>query len=215
MLTPYFDAAKLATMNTSGRRMKLDFAGYMPCVPTYLSGDPMHMRRKVACKTSKGPLTIVIGIGSSGGIDNEYLVKRGAALACLVMYLSVFRAVTVYATTALQDYDAKGYYFPMIKIGTSPFDLSTLAFNLAHPSASRGMSYRLPCPQGGVIWAQIDGKSTYHMNDEQYSKAVKPLLGLKDDDLLFPDITLADRVLQNDPLQWAKDRVNAMGYQVE
>src|SRR5690349_16968349 len=33
-IQPYFDAAQLATMRTAGTQTKLDYVGFMPCVPS-------------------------------------------------------------------------------------------------------------------------------------------------------------------------------------
>ncbi len=204
-LAPHFDAAKLATMQTKGTKHSFDVAGYMPSVPRYVAGNPMNMRRKVKAMTSKAPIRVVVGIGSSGGVSTDYMTKRGTAIACLVMYLAVFRAVELQVTVALQDADDRGYYFPVINVSTKPIDLAKLAFTLAHPGAARGITYSLLNTSGGIGWGHINGKNLYHVRGAEYDKLVKPILGLKGDDLLIPDTSLEDVNVERDPALWARN----------
>ena len=221
-IKPSFDAAMLAGLRTQGETMQLDYAGYMPCIPSYLAGEPMHMRRNTPCETSRAPLTIVVGIGSSGGIEVETMRKRAVAIACLIVYLSIFRAVTVYTTVALQSTDGSyrnggkdDYYLPMIKVGTSPMDLPQLAWQLTHPFAARGIAYSLGnYGESGITWARFNGKSAYEMKADEFKAAVTPILGLNEDDIVIPDCKLDDRDMHN-PELWAKNRLRQMGYQMD
>lgn len=212
-----FDAAALASLNTHGEEMRLDIAGFTPCVPSYLAGDPMHMRRKVEINSSKAPITLVVGIGSSGGIDTSTIENRAIAIACLVYYLSVFRPVDLYISTYLSSSasSSSGYYIPVVKLGTTPMDLQALAWRMCHPWASRGLLYGLGNYRNGNIgWAHINGKSTYDMRADEYAKVMKELLGLGPDDIVFPDIKMRDRDMDQ-PEQWAKTRLAQMGYNMD
>lgn len=220
-LTKSFDAASLATMTTQGEEMQLDYVGFTPCVPSFLAGEPMHMRRRVEAETSKAPITIVVGSGSSGGIDVKDMEERAAAIACLILYLSVYRAVTVYSTCFIQstngadNFKDTDYYFPMIKIGTTPMELPQLAWQLVHPFNARGVIYSLTnIGSNGIGWAHFNGKSAYLMEAKELREVAAPILGLLEDDILIPDCKLRDKDMAN-PEQWAKTRMRQMGYNMD
>lgn len=218
-LTSSFDAAALASIATQGDSMALDYQGFVPCIPSYLAGEPLHMRRKVPCETSKAPITIVVGAGSSGGIDVKTMEERAAAIACLVLYLSAYRAVNLYITCFLQSTSGNvtkgtGYYFPMVKLGTTPIDLPQLAWQLVHPFNARGILYTLGnYGESGITWAEFKGKSSYKMDAKELRAVAAPILDLQPDDILIPDVKLRDKDMA-DPEAWAKTRLREMGYDI-
>jgi hypothetical protein len=211
-IEPLFEAAKLAVIETKGTKYRHDVAGFMPSVPRYCAGNPMNMKRRVKATTSKAPITLVVSVASSSGVSADYMIKRGTSIACLVMYLSIFRAVNLYVTAPMSD-EAGGYYIPMVKIGTSPFDLKALAWALCHPGCARAMMYQLlNIPSSSIPWATIKGKNIYNLKGKELDELIKPVLSLKDEDIYFPTMSLEDPKMMADPALWArtyiKDHMN-------
>lgn len=221
-LTAAYDAAAMANITAVGEAMQLDFAGYLPCIPSYLAGEPMHMRRNVPCETSKAPITIVIDLTSAGGISAQTLQKRATRIACLILYLSVFRAVSVYTiTTCMDTHDKGGYYIPAVKIGTTPMDLPQLAWQVCNPFAARGVAYGLGnFTSGSIAWAcfkdPATGRSQRVMNmaSDVFAEHIKRILGLNPEDIVFPPVFFEDRDKDN-PEVWAKKRMTEMGYKID
>ncbi len=206
-IAPLFNAAKLATIQTKGVKVRCDVAGFAPSVPRYVAGNPMNMRRRVKATTSKAPITIVVSVACSASVDADDMIKRGTAIACLVMYLSVFRAVDLYITSPMAPKiadDKNRYYFPMVKVGTSPFDLKALAWAVCHPGMARSVLYTmLNEPKSGIPWPVINGTSIYDVKGKKLDDLIKPILNLKDEDIYFPTVSGIDKDMDN-PEQWAR-----------
>jgi hypothetical protein len=215
-LKPSFDAAAMANINTHGEEMRLDMAGFTPCVPSYLAGDPMHMRRRVEVNSTKAPIRVIVDISSSGGVEAAAIEARSTAIACLVFYLSIFRAVDLYIMAGLSGTASmhSGFYIPVVKLGTTPIDLSALAWRMCHPWSARGLLYGLGNYQSGMIgWAHFNGRSAIEMNAGQFQDKIREVLALDMEDVVFPAIKYKERF--DDPQQWAKDRMREMGYDLD
>ena len=215
MIAPSLELAMLANLNTHGQVWKMDVAGFVPCVPSYLAGDPAHMRRKVPNRTTKAPITLVVDIGASQAITSAQKLKRAAAIACFAYYLSVFRAVTVYVTDSMPGSDGmSGYYFPMIKIGTTPMDIPKLAWEMCHTWTHRGLMFMLGNFGPMIDHAYFNGKRSYDMPVAEVDKHVREILGLLPDDIYIPKMRYHDANL-DDPVAWAKGKLAEMGYTMD
>lgn len=117
-------------------------AGGRPCVPAVVSGSMVPMRRKVAKKHSYAPLSIVVNVNSSGGINSALLEQRGIAIAALVKRIAASRPVNLYVMGGLHM-RGQCTYIPMVRFPTSPVDIKRLAYVLASQGVARGLFFAL------------------------------------------------------------------------
>jgi len=74
-------------------------AGGAPCVPAYLAGNPLAMRRRVKISDDAAPLAVVVDIGVSASVKAATIERRGAAALALVRLLAATRPVTLWAVS--------------------------------------------------------------------------------------------------------------------
>lgn len=120
-------------------RNRLDVVGDAPCVPAFLAGHPMNMRRRERVLTEQGPLTVLVSLELSAMIDTATMRKRGAAILALVRVLSNSRPVSLYACCSVGG--SKYGAHVIVRIDTAPLDLARAAHVLTCPSVTRGLSY--------------------------------------------------------------------------
>lgn len=215
-LKPLFDQVEAMIIPTEGQTMTLDYAGFLPCVPSYLAGDPMHMRNMVPAESSIAPIRIVSDIGVSGGVSIDQIAKHAAAIGCFVTLLSLYRPVELYVTDPLPDASHLGYYLPVIKVASSPFDLPSLAWGMMHPGATRCVCFSLMNSDSNYIpWAHFNGKSVYKMQEDEYQRNMRKALMLDPEDMLIRGMRLSDTDGLKDPVAWAKRKVAALGIHID
>lgn len=144
-------------------------AGGAPCVPAYLAGNPLAMRRRVRISDEAAPLAVVVDIGVSASVKAATIERRGAAALALVRLLAATRPVTLWAVTGQQvsrysDHATDAAFG--VQIETAPLDVARAAWLLASPDAFRRAAFSACQAIGGhpteqdVNW--LDNSHTRH-----------------------------------------------------
>jgi hypothetical protein len=201
-----FDAVDIP----SARRQWVDdVAGPVPNVPAFLANAPLAMRRRKRSEDETAPLTVVVDIASSGGIDASDVRQRGIAILALVRALASVRPVTLYVGTTLGNYGGAGLmpeadgshiYF---RIDTAPLDLVRAAHLISHPCVSRGLlygahiGYMNRCNKN-IPWA--------YQNADLFRKNIRDVFApaFEGDVLALPSIHVRDRSV-TEPVAWVRE----------
>lgn len=170
-------------------------AGGAPCVPAYLAGSPMAMRRRVKISDDCAPLAVVVDLGISASVKPATIERRGAAALALVRLLAATRPVTLWAVTGQQisrysDHATDAAF--AVQIETAPLDVARAAWLLASPDAFRRAAFAACQTVGGypaetnVNWLQND-----HKRHPDLIRACLPALTGCADFLLVPSLITA------------------------
>ena len=186
-------------------RNRLDVVGGSPCVPAFLSGHPMAMRRRERVLAEQGPITIIVSMTLSGGIDVDDMRKRGATLLALVRLLSANRPVEVWTAVCL---GGTGYGTHVLtRLDTAPLDLARAAHMLTCPSVTRGLGY-------GMCNGLREGGSWPHNDFDHYQKTARELysgvIGTNSEVLYVGAAHLNDPLVRK-PVQWLKETLAQYG----
>lgn len=181
-----------------------DRVGFIPCVPSFLAGSPDSMRRLQEFQTDTAPIKIFTDVCLSAGFGAAQLAKRGTAILSLARKLQAIRPVELYLMASMHGRDAGDGYgdcaIPVIKIDTSPLDLTTTSYAMANPAFLRQLCFGWGDARGfNGSWAWNSYPSSYH------SKLMK-VIKANDKDLVIDGAYLDDQ-LMNEPLQWVNDQV--------
>lgn len=186
-------------------RNRLDVVGGSPCVPAYLAGHPMAMRRRERIMTEQGPLAIIVSLTLSGGIDTETMRKRGATLLALVRLLSVSRPVELWTAICLGGSNHGTHV--LTRLDTAPLDLARAAHMLTCPSVTRGLGY-------GICETLCAGGSWPHGNFDKYQATARELYtgatGTQSDVLYVGAAHLNDPLVRR-PVEWIKETLAQFG----
>ena len=176
-------------------------AGYLPCVPAYLSGAPdcMFNQNKVPSETA--PVRIYASCCCSAGVDVEDLEKRGTTILALAMKLTAIRPVELYVYA---DMGGTGYaLMPCMKIETSPLDLASATYAMSHAAFLRRLCF---------VWAEQykwEGSWAWELDptSDKAQAKTRAALGLTDDDLLICGGYSADPLIEQ-PVEWLNEQVS-------
>lgn len=165
MLSGMEQAAEFAT---SRHTTVAAVAGGVPCVPAYLAGSPLAMRRRVRVIDDAAPLAVVVDIGVSASVTADTIRRRGAAALALVRLLSVTRPVSLWVVTGQvtcrYDDARRRDVACAIQIDTAPLDVSRAAWLLCAPDAFRRVFFATSlalagnATEGDINWLFNDGK---------------------------------------------------------
>ena len=179
-------------------RNRLDVVGGAPCVPAYLAGHPMNMRRRERVASEQGPLAVIVSMTLSGGIDTETMRKRGATLLALVRLLSTSRPVELWTAICLGG--SKHGTHVLTRIDTAPLDLARAAHMLTCPSVTRGLGY-------GICTDLKEGGSWPHGDFDTYQRTARELytgaIGTNSEVLYVGAAHLNDPLVSK-PAEWIK-----------
>lgn len=182
-----------------------DVQGAIPNVPAFLSGHPMNMRRKIKRENEAAPIAVVVDAVLSGGIDNDDLEKRGAAVLALVRALSSRRPVELYIGGGLQadSVDAQWFFW---RVDTAPLDLARAAFMLVHAAPTRGLLYGLGRKMHNFhgAWPYADYETGRILGD----KIVRRAFPHMSDMIFVPGAFMTDESIKN-PVEWVRKNVAA------
>lgn len=125
-------------------QLELNVAGYMPDVPTYLSGNPMCMYSRGPDFHPKKQYEIVVQTGYAWFVKSKQLFNYGTAVLKVVDNLEQqghrVRVVAVnYGSSG--GYDQ--YHEVCLKDYADPFDINQLAFAICHTSFLRRICFAL------------------------------------------------------------------------
>ena len=137
-------------------------AGGCPNVPALLAGQPLSMYRRQRIQTATAPITVVVDLTVSAGVNVETIDRRGAATLALVRNLASKRAVNLWVMAACKcDYDDSKAGGFMVRLDTSPMDLARLAWVMQSAGFFRYYGFaaislqglqRKSTSEGGLQW---------------------------------------------------------------
>lgn len=186
-------------------RNRLDVVGGSPCVPAYLAGHPMNMRRRERVATQQGPLAIIVSLTLSGGIDTATMRKRGATLLALVRLLSASRPVELWTAVCLGG--PKHGTHVLTRLETAPLDLARAAHMLTCPAVTRGLGY-------GICQTMKEGGNWPHANFDRYQATARELyigaIGTASE-VLYVGAAHASDPLVRKPVAWIKETLTQYG----
>ena len=193
-------------------------AGGAPCVPAYLAGNPLAMRRRVKLTDDAAPLAVVVDIGVSASVQPATIERRGAAALALVRLLAATRPVTLWAVAgqrvSLYTKHATDAAFG-VQIETAPLDVARAAWLLASPDAFRRASFSACQAIGGfptetdVNWLQDS-----HVRHPDLMRDCLPALTGCADFLLVPQLATSGETqfdTDADAANWVKANLAERG----
>jgi hypothetical protein len=169
-------------------------AGGAPCVPAYLAGSPLAMRRRVRIADDLAPLAVAVDIGVSCSVKHDTIQRRGAAALALVRLLAATRPVSLWVVCgqATDLYGTPRDAAFAIRLDTAPLDVARAAWLLAAPEAFRMAGFAAThaiaghADKRGVNWLQDD-----HREHPQLLRDCLPALTACDDFLIVPSLITA------------------------
>ena len=186
--------------------------GGAPNIGAYLAGSPLAMRRRTRESSDTAPLTIVVDLTSSGGVDVQALRARGAAILALVRLLSASRPVELWAGCAgSPDVGKNGFAFA--RLDTGPLDLARAAPILSAPIVQRGILY-------DMLRHMIDGKHLIRWNygdvekQRRHAHAIfeRILPGASGTEIFYiPPAFIEDELVSGDPAAWLESKLDQYG----
>jgi hypothetical protein len=169
-------------------------AGGAPCVPAYLAGSPMAMRRRVRVADDLAPLAVVVDIGVSASVSHPTIQRRGAAALALVRLLAATRPVSLWVVCGqITDLDGTRRDAALaVRVDTAPLDVARAAWLLAAPEAFRRACFAAThaiaghAEKRGVNWLRDS-----HGRHPELLRDCLPALTACDDFLLVPSLITA------------------------
>ena len=193
-------------------------AGGAPCVPAFLAGNPLAMRRRVKISDEAAPLAVVVDIGVSASVKAATIERRGAAALALVRLLAATRPVTLWAVcgqrASLYSDHATDAAFG-VQIETAPLDVARAAWLLASPDAFRRAAFAACQTIGGYpAETDINWLSDSHVRHPALLRACLPALTGCADFLLVPSLITAGETQfgsDADAADWVKAQLAERG----
>lgn len=181
-----------------------DMVGGLPNVPAFLAGHPINMRRRARVARDDAPISVVVDVTSSAGINADALLRRGTALLAFVRLLSDHRAVSLWCGIGLSgkgDYSrGSGSSMVLWRIDTAPLDVARAAHLLSAPSVSRGLGYKLShaVHSSGGGWP-------FDSHERHCETGEARLCNVLGEQVHFvPPVMLGDDLLLKSPVDWLK-----------
>ncbi len=193
-------------------------AGGAPCVPAYLAGNPLAMRRRVKISDDAAPLAVVVDIGVSASVKAATIERRGAAALALVRLLAATRPVTLWAVSGqnisrYSDHATDAAFG--VQIETAPLDVARAAWLLASPDAFRRAAFAACQTIGGYpAETDINWLSDSHVRHPALLRACLPALTGCEDFLLVPSLITAGETQfdsDSDAAAWVKAQLAERG----
>lgn len=175
-------------------------AGFFPCVPAVLADQPECMYRPSQVGSKTAPVRIFTSVCCSGGVEPSDMEKRGITILALCMKLVSVRPVELYLYA---DMGGDGCaVMPIIKVETSPLDLSTATYALSSAGFLRQLCFS---------WAESYGWETKWAWDlapwsEDARAKTSNALGATENDLVVIGSHLQDPLVDS-PVEWINEQV--------
>lgn len=133
-----------------------EVAGAYAVVPEFLMGLPEHMRSMQRTDSDVAPIKLCIEVSYSAGVNHDAIMRRGTALAALVMRMMEERPVELILFTgwqldSCQDYQALW----MLKVDTQVMSLQTIMDLIA----GRGFARIVNFSATSAIHKAVKGKN--------------------------------------------------------
>jgi hypothetical protein len=180
-------------------------AGQRVNMGAYIAGLPKNMVRRSMVASEIAPIKLVMEITVAGGVTDEALQQRGAALAALAYALSKTRPVELHVCWALGGHGKHNTCMGIVKIPTGPLSLSQALAVMATNSFARNMSFSEVKSHGYDYggWGLSKYMTGYATGCKTRVDAYKDILGLKPHDIFLPggSFHTQDTMLR-DPVAW-------------
>lgn len=184
----------------SATQWEQSVAGFIPCVPAFLSGSPESMYRPTEVKSDRAPVRVFASVCVSAGIEADDLEKRGVAILALCQKLTAIRPVELYVYA---DMGGTGWAcIPCIKVETSPLDLATATYATSSAGFLRQLCF-VWAEQRGWCGEWAWGRSP---TDAVGQSKTRKLLGLEENDLLIPGGYATDPLITK-PVEWLNKQI--------
>lgn len=193
-------------------------AGGAPCVPAFLAGNPLAMRRRVKISDDAAPLAVVVDIGVSASVKAATIERRGAAALALVRLLAATRPVTLWAVSGqnisrYSDHATDAAFG--VQIETAPLDVARAAWLLASPDAFRRAAFAACQTIGGYpTETDINWLQNSHTRHHALLRDCLPALTGCADFLLVPSLITAGETQfgsDDDAAAWVKAQLAERG----
>ncbi len=168
----------------------------------WLSNSPTPMRRRVKRESDLTPLKIAVSIAASGGITALELENRGIAILALVMQVQKVRPVEL-SIFADMCSTKDGWVYPVVRIDSTPLDLSTAVVLLAHTGVFR--HYFMGWCRDNVGYA---GNWPTDYRKDNYDAKRRERLGMTKDDIVLDGVYLGD---ETSAVEWVKTQLTKLG----
>lgn len=201
------------TFLSKAYRIRDDVCGGAVNIPAFVSGVPVHMRRRERVTSAVAPLSIFVDLTSSASIQATDLFKRGAAILALVRLLSNMRPVELSTVVAVSPFNLKTCHIITVKLDTAPLDLARAAHMLTHASVPRALCYGIAeeqlnhASEGSLCWPYGHDPNLFRNNAESIMRRV---VTPGSDVLFIPSIHTKDKAIQN-PVTWIKTMLHTFG----
>lgn len=122
-----------------------DVAGYMPDVPLFCAGDPMHMMNEGHPQGRKPIVHLVINAVASAGIGAEEYANYGTAITAMIGQIEA-TGRQVELDLVFIDHLRNGMTAVLgwkVKRAGDNTDLAAVAYSIAHPAAFRRIGFAL------------------------------------------------------------------------
>lgn len=135
-----------STIAVKHSKMKVDYVGVMPCVPSAIKGYPKSMIN-VTKKTNlekQRTKHIIFDNTANGGTSGEQLLKAGLTVLKLAMILDKSNVKTKIDMLPFTTFDSDRFYgcSVTIKDYRQPFNYLKMAYPIANPSFFRRHGFR-------------------------------------------------------------------------
>lgn len=130
------------------KRLSLDYAGAVPCVPAYLSGSPANMIAIKKRPTTTPVITLCYSLSISSDETSNEILLHSAKLLNVIRGLEAGGCkINLYVGMFAKRWSDVSCYITKIKDSKEPFNVLNMAYPLIHPSFLRrqGFAYTERC----------------------------------------------------------------------
>ncbi len=195
-----------------------DVAGFFPCVPEALSGDPECMRHAEDQQSNTTPLNIFVDLATSAYLTPNLIMSRGCAVLALVMALTAIRPVSLRvgclmgsSTSASGQKAGDEWCAVSAVIDTQPLDLARAAWALTDAGCARRLFYAV----GGTVgfdgaWPSFRGVPYGEVQSKKYIERSAEIFALDGETLYLPPMCVIDQEIEmmiNRPTQWVNKKI--------
>lgn len=140
---------------------RYDACGEMPDVPRYVSGDPLHMRRRTRQSGSRPIIHIVVNTALVGGSTPTQQTNYGVALCGLIDWLEAKgKRVELDRVGVVDDGLRRTMQGWKVKRATDALDLPAVVFALAHMASHRHLVWGMRERMQAVGWTPVRVKQS-------------------------------------------------------
>lgn len=192
-----------------------EVAGFFPCVPEVLAGEPECMRTVERTSANTAPLSVVIDLTTSATISTDFVRQRGVLLLAFVMAMCATRPVSLYVCTAMDGraVERERLSACVVRLNTAPLDLATACFALTDAGFYRRLFYAVQSREGGSIggWPTLlQDDNVVATGSPGFCTRMQELLQLGTETLYLPPVTIESVnwiKAFNDPAAWVREQV--------